>query len=85
VNVRTFYRAAIWLPIAVPAAVVGATHAFAWSIDNSTLVLFVFQILASSLIYGGIPYFVLAVWGSVALQKKSEAETERLMQLAPLS
>jgi hypothetical protein len=84
VNVRTFYRAVLWLPLAVPAAVMAAKNLFNWPIDSSPVVLLAFQILAFSLVYGGIPYFMLAVWGSVALKNKSEPDIERLMHRAPL-
>jgi hypothetical protein len=83
-NVRAFYRAAIWLPIVLPAAIVFAKNQFGWPIGRSPLILFLFQILAFSLVYGGIPYFILAVWGSVALKNRSEAQIERLMYRAPL-
>ena len=74
----------MWLPIAVPAAVMAAKNLSDWPTDSSPVGLLVFQILATSLVYGGIPYFVLAVWGSVALKNKAEPDIERLMHRAPL-
>ena len=83
-SVRTFYRAAIWLPIIVPAVGMGTQKLLNWPIDRSPVLLFLFQILAFSLVYGGVPYFMLAVWGSATLKSRSEADIEGLMQRAPL-
>jgi len=78
------YRAAIWLPMTVPVAGIAAGYLFKRSADPPSIVAFVSQILASSLVYGGIPYVILAVWASARIKDRSEAEIEELMYRAPL-
>lgn len=78
---RTFYRISIWLPLIVPAIAIFAVAGL--GLDPTGALENLFQILAVSLIYGGIPYAMLAAWGTWRLGELSELETRRLMLLAP--
>lgn len=80
---RTFYRLCIWLPVIVPAVVVFAVAGL--GLDPTGAAETVFQILAASLIYGGVPYALVAAWGTWRLGGRSELEIRRLMLLAPFA
>ena len=80
---RTFYRICIWLPVIVPAILVFAVSGFGWDLTGASRP--VFQILAISLVYGGVPYALLAAWGTWRLGGRSELEIRRMMLLAPFA
>ena len=44
----------------------------------------VWEMLAYSLLYGGLPYAILAIWATWWVGRHSEAEIRRLMVRAPL-
>jgi hypothetical protein len=79
-SIYAVYRTAIWLPIAVPVALIAVVNAF----DLRHTVGGVGQIVAFSLVYGGIPYAALAAWATWWVGGRPEPEIRRLMFLAPL-
>jgi hypothetical protein len=79
-SVWTVYRLCIWLPILVPATVIAVARAFDRPLAQGVLV----EVLAYSLIYGGLPYAVLAIWATWWIGGRSEPEIRRLMFRAPL-
>jgi hypothetical protein len=79
-SVWTVYRLCIWLPILVPAAVIAVARAFDRPLAQGVLL----EVLAYSLLYGGLPYGVLASWATWWIGGRSEPEIRRLMFRAPL-
>jgi hypothetical protein len=80
---RTFYRLSIWLPVIVPAIVAFAVRGLGLDLTGAAET--VFQILMVSLVYGGVPYALIAAWGTWRLGGRSELEIRRLMLLAPFA
>lgn len=80
---QTYYRIGIWLPVIVPATLVFAVPGLGLDLKGAGKI--AFQILAVSLVYGGVPYALLAVWGTWRLGGRSELETRRLMLFAPFA
>ena len=74
------YRLSIWLPLFVPAVVIGVARAFKLRLAEGLL----WEMLTYSLLYGGLPYAVLAIWATWWVGRHSEAEICRLMVRAPL-
>jgi hypothetical protein len=83
VRVHSFYRLALWLPIIVPAIVAGLVHGAGLMVHEGPLRTVV-QILLMSLIYGGVPYALLAVWATWWIGHRSEADIKGLISRAPL-
>jgi hypothetical protein len=79
-SVTTFYRLCVWLPVAVPAALVAIVNRF----HLRDPVGWVGELVAYSLFYGGVPYIALGVWASWSIGGRPEAEIRRLMFRAPL-
>jgi hypothetical protein len=79
-SIYRIYRACIWLPILVPAALILVAHAFGLRLAAGV----VGEILAYSLIWGGLPYAALAVWATWWVGGRPEADIRRLMFRAPL-
>lgn len=79
-SICTVYRLCIWLPILVPACVILAANTFALNLADGL----VWELLAYSLVYGGLPYAVVALWASWWIGGRSEGEIRRLMFRAPL-
>ena len=77
---RTFYQLCVWLPIVVPAAVIGVARTLELRLSDGAL----WEVLAYSLLYGGLPYAPLAVWAIWWIGRHSETEIRRLMFRAPL-
>ena len=82
-RVHSFYRLALWLPIIVPAIVAGLVHGAGLMVHEGALRTVV-QILLMSLIYGGVPYALLAVWATWRIAGRPEADIKRLMLRAPV-
>lgn len=80
---HAIYRLGIWLPIAIPAAIAGIVHGLDVSVDTPALRKIV-QIALMSLLYGGIPYALLALWGTWWVGGRPEEEIRRMMFRAPL-
>ena len=77
-SVSAVYRLCIWLPIFVPAVVIAIASA------RGRLDGLVWELLAYSLLYGGLPYAALAVWATWWVGGRTEAEIRRLMFRVPL-
>ena len=82
-SARTFYRLSLWIPLAVPAAVVTAVHGFGMRAPEGPVATFV-QVMLISAVYGGLPYALLALWGTWWIDRRSEPEIRRRALLAPL-
>ena len=82
-SVTTVYRLGIWLPLARPALTAGIVHGLELRPGSGPLSKIV-QILLMSLVYGGVPYLPLAVWGTWWVGGRSEPEIKRLMMRTPL-
>jgi hypothetical protein len=80
-SIYTVYRISIWLPIAIPAALLGLTQALSLPLADISMVL---EILVGSLVIGGVPYFFLALWATWWVGDRPEAEIRRMMFRAPL-
>ena len=80
-SVQGFYRACIWLPLVVPYVCFGASRAVGVSPPDGPLAL---EVLFYSLVVGGIPYSVLALWATWWVGGRPEASIRRLMFFAPL-
>ena len=79
----TFYRLAIWLPIALPVAVALVVHGIDVGFGSGPLRKVV-QVLLASLLYGGIPYAPLALWATWWIGGRTEPQIMRLVVRAPL-
>lgn len=82
-DARLIYRIGIWLPLIVPAAVVAIMNLLDLRPTNVVSRKIV-QLLAVSLLYGGLPYAILAAWASWWITGRPESEIRRLMFRAPL-
>jgi hypothetical protein len=76
----SIYRLSIWLPILVPAIVILVAKMLGLPLAQGLL----WEMLAYSLLYGGLPYAVLAMWATWWVGRHSEVEIRRLMVRAPL-
>jgi hypothetical protein len=77
----TVYRFCIWLPMVVPAILIACAKIVDYPIARGPLV---GEMLAYSLIYGGLPYAALAAWATWWIGGRPESEIRRLMVRAPL-
>lgn len=76
----SIYRLSIWLPLLLPAVVIAVARIFGFRLAEGLL----WEMLAYSLLWGGLPYGVLAVWATWWVGRHSEIEIRRLMLRAPL-
>ena len=83
ISAPTFYRCAVWLPIAVPAAFAVIVHGLGIRPGTGAFQK-IAQLLLASLLYGAVPYTPLALWASWWIGGKDEAQIRRLMFKAPL-
>ena len=74
------YWLSIWLPILVPAIVIAVAKTLGLRLAEGLL----WEMLAYSLLYGGLPYTFLAIWATWWVGRHSEVEIRRLMIRAPL-
>jgi hypothetical protein len=79
-SMHAVYRVCIWLPILVPAALILTARVFAWRLSAGVVA----EMVAYSLLYGGLPYAGLAIWATWWVGGRPEAEIRRLMFRAPL-
>lgn len=79
---RRIYRAGIWLPLILPAAIIGMQRALDLNPGNG-LPQKVTQLMAASLLYGGLPYSVLALWATWWTAGRPAADIRRLILRAP--
>jgi hypothetical protein len=80
-SVHAVYRIAIWMPIVVPALLIAMSLAMDLRLPAIGLV---FEVVAYSLLYVGVPYALLAVWGTFWVGGRPEPEIRRLMFRTPL-
>jgi hypothetical protein len=80
-SVHAIYRVCIWLPLLVPAAVLILYRRLGVSPADEFVGV---EVLAYSLIVGGIPYAALAAWATWWIGGGPEATIRRLMFVAPL-
>lgn len=81
------YRFSIWLPLLVPMAVILAMNVLLKGFGvpkPSGLLDVALETLASSAVFGGLPYVLLALWATRWIRGRSEPEIRRLMFMAPL-
>ena len=81
-SVHTFYRLALWLPLAVPAAVAVLVNGAGLRPDGGPALKLV-QLLLASLVYGGLPYLVAAIAATFWIGHRPEPEIRRLGLWAP--
>lgn len=81
-TVQTFYRLSIWLPLAIPSFVALLVHGLGVAIGAPLQD--VVEILLGSLLYGGLPYAPIAMWGSIWIDSRPEADIRRRALQAPL-
>jgi hypothetical protein len=81
-RVRRIYRTCIWLPIVVPVMLIVVVNAVGARLASAVGV--VGEMIAYSLIWGGLPYTVLAIWATRWIGDRAEPEIRRLMFRAPL-
>jgi hypothetical protein len=79
-STHAVYRLCIWLPVLVPASVIGVALALDVPLADGI----VLEILLYSLVYGGLPYAALGSWATWWVGGRSEREIRRLMFVAPL-
>ena len=82
-NVRTFYRAATWLPLLLPALAALVVHG-ADIRPGDDWYGKILQVLLISGVYGGVPYALLAIWGTWWIDRRPEAQIRHLALRAPL-
>ena len=80
ISAVSVYRLSIWLPLLVPAVVIVVARVFKLRLAEGLL----WEMLAYSLLYGGLPYAFLAIWATWWVGRHSEAQIRRLMIRAPL-
>jgi hypothetical protein len=82
---RTFYRLSLWLPIVLPLAVAVAVNGLRLGVYvREPPFAKIVQLMLISLVYGGIPYTILALWGTWWIDHRREPEIRRRALLAPL-
>ena len=79
-SIHRIYRACIWLPLFVPAVLLLIVSLFGLRLPAGV----VGEMIAYSLVWGGLPYTVLAVWATWWVGGRPETEIRRLMFRAPL-
>jgi hypothetical protein len=83
-RVESIYRVGIWLPLVVPAILALVTRGAGVFVPGDSALGKVAQVLLSSLLYGGVPYAILAVWATWWIGGRPESAIRRLMFRAPL-
>src|SRR5687768_8208086 len=80
-SIHTFYRVCIWLPILVPAVLLVSARVLTLRLASGPVIL---ELLVYSLVYGGIPYSVLAVVATWWVGRQGEERIRHIMYRAPL-
>lgn len=82
-SVHSVYRLGIWLPLVLPALIAGLVNGLGVRVEAGPLQK-IAQVLLMSLVYGGVPYAALAIWATLWVGGRPEAQIRRLMLWAPL-
>jgi len=80
VTVQTFYRYAVWLPLIVPGVLTLAARGLGFRPSALPLG----EIIVLSGMYGGLPYAVIALWGTWWIDSRPERQIRRRALQAPL-
>jgi hypothetical protein len=79
-SIHAIYRLCIWLPILIPGALIRVYETFGLRISDGIVA----EMVAYSLLYGGLPYAALALWATWWVGGRPEDQIRRLMWRAPL-
>jgi hypothetical protein len=79
-SIYAIYRTCIWLPILVPIVLIPVVYALGLRLADGVLG----EMVAYSLVWGGLPYAVVAVWATWWVGGRPESQVKRLMFRAPL-
>ena len=81
------YRLSMWLPLVVPVVVIVVMNIWIKGFGlpkPSGFLDLALEVVAGSLLIGGLPYIALALWASRWMRGRSEPDIRRLMYVAPL-
>ncbi|MEO7193093.1 MAG: hypothetical protein ABI051_18775 [Vicinamibacterales bacterium] len=81
------YRFSIWLPLIVPVVLIVVMNVLLKGMGMpkpSGYLDVALELVASSGLYGGLPYVVLALWATWWIRGRPEPDIRRMMFLAPL-
>jgi hypothetical protein len=81
-SVHRYYRLAVWLPLVIPGLVWAGARLF--GLPAFELLHDLAVTLLLSLLYGGVPYAVLAAWATWWIDCRDETEIRRQAFRAPL-
>jgi hypothetical protein len=79
-SIYAIYRTCIWLPILVPTLLIVVVNTFGLRLADGLIG----EMVAYSLVWGGLPYAVLAVWATWWVGGRPESQIKRLLFRAPL-
>jgi hypothetical protein len=82
-SLHTFYRLAVWLPLALPGVAVLLVHGIGLRQTGSSFDE-VMEILLASLLYGGVPYTPIALIATFWIDSRPERDIRRQALWAPL-
>jgi hypothetical protein len=80
-TIHGFYRLVVWLPLVIPAIVALLVHGL--HLAPSGPLAMIVQLLLASLLYGGVPYAVVAGYATWWIGGRSEQEIRRRAWRAP--
>lgn len=80
-SIHTFYRVCIWLPMLVPAVLLLVASVLNLHLASGPVL---GEFLVYSLLYGGIPYAVVAAVATIWVGRQREESIRRVMYRAPL-
>ena len=73
----------VWIPIVLPVGVAVAVNGLGVRMTEPPLSKIV-QVMLISLIYGGVPYLLVALWATWWIRQRTESEIRRRALSAPL-
>lgn len=84
-RVQSFYRNSLWIPLLIPGLVGYAVYTLGIPVHTMSMPLRkIVQLLLMVLIYGGIPYVLLAAWAAWWIDDRPEPEIRRRALQAPV-
>lgn len=81
-TVQTFYRLAVWLPLAIPCLAALFVHGLRVG-PTGTAFDEVMTLLLASLLYGVVPYAPIALWATFWIDSRTEKEIRRRAVRSP--